>query len=696
MMFQSNTQKSQQGIALIMVLGFLAVLSILAVSFAITMRTERLASSVYVDGVKARQLLYVAMTRAVDEIDYELVTSGNVMPTDADGQKVIWSTGGPVVSNFLYAGEATNYIPAAAVSSLDDARWVTIDDPDGNPAGRIAFAAFDISGLVDINGVVDQFNETNLHAAAFSALPDAPEIASFSTITSEWVRFESTGEIDQSGILSGSQYPRNFTVYSRFETNAFPLFNIQGDENYLQTEQATVLARFTDAGIPAAVHNELFDNLIDYVDTGGVPQDLNSCCTEAVPMINEIIISNVVNVVAPPGGMGPNQLQQTVWLTVETAYPFPAANAVNGQFFVRVNDLNYTITPPPNFPQPYPTAVFPMNGNGFDPSDFSFEVAANSFNIGTITAPFSPGPPMNMTINSVDIEVIDPNGDVVDQVTAVGQWSATPLAVPPAPPGGPYYLYRYSSVTDPRLNYDGAQWINTPITWADVNANANANEGWSTMYVRNGPIENVAELGFLSLGTGPWETVRLYDDGAGGAIHRVLDYFMVSNTAHARGGCINMNSSNTNIIGSLLNDCAIQLYPGEDPPSGGTVTEVQGHGFGNAFVGLPGQGQFQLSSVIGDGNWFQVAFATDAEREMIIHNRHDLFRWRQNLYAVIIAAQSGKDRNSDGDIEENEVTGESRAFFILWRDPVATEHPAPHIAPTAVNKSFIRFFRYLY
>jgi len=53
------------GVALIMVLGLLTVMVLMAVTFAITMRTERLAAGNYADNVRARELVQVGLARAM-------------------------------------------------------------------------------------------------------------------------------------------------------------------------------------------------------------------------------------------------------------------------------------------------------------------------------------------------------------------------------------------------------------------------------------------------------------------------------------------------------------------------------------------------------------------------------------------------------------------------------------------------------
>ena len=67
-----NYNYHQQGVALIMVLGLLSVMIIMAVSFAIAMRTERLAAGNYLDSVRAKQLVRGALHLAMADIHQKL------------------------------------------------------------------------------------------------------------------------------------------------------------------------------------------------------------------------------------------------------------------------------------------------------------------------------------------------------------------------------------------------------------------------------------------------------------------------------------------------------------------------------------------------------------------------------------------------------------------------------------------------
>jgi len=107
--------KSRQGIALVMVLGVLTILTLLAVSFAVTMRTERLAAENYIYVVKARHFLNEALARAIFEADESMVNGNQFYPDFYDPTVPLTNAfvslgGGEGPKDLLY-GEAESFIP---------------------------------------------------------------------------------------------------------------------------------------------------------------------------------------------------------------------------------------------------------------------------------------------------------------------------------------------------------------------------------------------------------------------------------------------------------------------------------------------------------------------------------------------------------------------------------------------------------
>jgi len=181
-------EQKKQGIALVVVLGMLAVLTIMAMGMAISMRTERLASQSYLDMVNARLCCHAALADSmqfVDEMlaspktpgvhlvspnyryyfdekvtdkDYSVLPSIETYPKDPNAD---------YFTNSLIEGTATNFAPYYPFNywwvihnSRDsmvtrNAQWIhtTKSLPDGTVVtnGRYMYMLVDVSGTVDLN-----------------------------------------------------------------------------------------------------------------------------------------------------------------------------------------------------------------------------------------------------------------------------------------------------------------------------------------------------------------------------------------------------------------------------------------------------------------------------------------------------------------------------------------------------------------
>jgi hypothetical protein len=168
---QSQRHNPRGGVALIMTLGLLAVLTLLAVAFAIAMRVESIAARNYANLVRARHLVYTSLTRAIDDIDrtcgganypdWDLYLPNGVRDALASG----WD--GSALTNIceFMSGEATNSIAPVLLSEAEavTAYWrnVLVNNMiDGSSVaqtnGRIAYLIVNSSGLLDANFIGGQ------------------------------------------------------------------------------------------------------------------------------------------------------------------------------------------------------------------------------------------------------------------------------------------------------------------------------------------------------------------------------------------------------------------------------------------------------------------------------------------------------------------------------------------------------------
>ncbi|MBU0677529.1 MAG: hypothetical protein KJ626_05375 [Verrucomicrobia bacterium] len=715
--FHSSRRDSRDGIALVMVLGFLAVMVILAVSFSISMRTERIASSSYVEVARARQFIDVALTRAIEDYDSDL-TGANLLYPDFVVKKSTDSGGSPLSTN-IFVGGVTNFVPVMFHTSATAAHWLPIDDPDtGEAIGRFAYLIFDCSGFLDANfaGRSNRLDGADGYQISVADLypPDVVSSNSFRTLTSTYKRFDGLREL---ALLGGASTwsggnPRYFYVYSRFASNRVhntpptPVNSggripLDVTDTVLNGLETNVEAKLTACGVPNP--SEVFENLLDYVDADIIPNQpdnataLASFNTERVPMINEIVMSNqVVYTQVPDGSGGMNNVYtHNLYVTVETWYPFPTDSTV--PFTINVAQPTIGVIPPGS--PLTPVAIAPGPSPAFTPKAFSFYT--NTFLVGTV-APVNPAPVIvGIAGSTLGAITVTTGGSTVDSVTYGPAFpNLNVVSFTPADPvGSKKGSSEGISVIDPRMNYNSTHWAGAGLTLGQVNLNATGAEGPSTMFVRDGPVSNVAELGFLSVGS-PWRTIALYNNAAGGGnpLHPVLDYFSGVDERKIRRGLVNINTPFPEVLTAVLNNAPIQDYPGGPVlaalEAGAAVAQQADEIAANikSLTTLPTGQNVAGSSVIGKttglANLKTALGLTDSQVESVIANTHRLFRYRQNLFLVVMAAQAGKDRDNNR-ITDSEVTADQRAVALVWRDPVDEDGDGYY--PT-----FVRFFKWIY
>lgn len=207
---------SQQGSALLVVLGFLSFMVVSAVAFAIWMRTERVPSSALRRTVANRYLVKAALAQAMSRVDdairshafpgawsksdqgtvyrdengcaYDWWESRVFMPPDPEGDGT--RVGDP---NSRYAPvsdtvsvlnlEALGYLPPAIANDvrlLARSSWAAKWDYFNFDAGRYAFCAVNVSDLLDINKMAADSPRTSAPAVRAEQSDDKPKPSRFS------------------------------------------------------------------------------------------------------------------------------------------------------------------------------------------------------------------------------------------------------------------------------------------------------------------------------------------------------------------------------------------------------------------------------------------------------------------------------------------------------------------------------------
>lgn len=240
----------KQGIALVIVLGFLSILTIMAVGFAISMRTESLVSAAHSESISARQFASTAMARAL--LDIESSVSTNCYPNFTAGDSafadVLYVSGGAGAVDDPDLSGMIEYVPGAlsndVASASADAGWKVISDAEGVAIGRISYVVANCSGFLDAN-YVQHTNRCSGRSTAEIVPITGGDIAHdfsddssasncFSTVGNKWKKLVDQREVAHaySSFENGKDMPDYLFPfsYSPARTNDIPVVLDQTDD----------------------------------------------------------------------------------------------------------------------------------------------------------------------------------------------------------------------------------------------------------------------------------------------------------------------------------------------------------------------------------------------------------------------------------------------------------------------------------
>jgi hypothetical protein len=236
-------------------------------------------------------------------------------------------------------------------------------------------------------------------------------------------------------------------------------------------------------------------------------------------------------------------------------------------------------------------------------------------------------------------------------------------------------------------------------------------------HVANTNLQSVGELGFLPLGR--WFSVNLYDhghavtydmvpSGAGKGYHPVLDYFTLRDpAAGATRGLVHAASAYSNVHATVMNQMPINEWKGAGAnrvsaaadivdlakwyyDRCGGVTKLSELAWiwsgvphlGNQGGALPaGTDPANVLSRITGGDFGEL------ERESVIRNTAQLYTTRQQLFTIILRADSFSAKYGFQDLKRGNVMSTAQAVAQIWRDPMPNadgRHPC-----------FVRLFKIL-
>ncbi|MGI6087617.1 MAG: hypothetical protein ACOYCD_06700 [Kiritimatiellia bacterium] len=708
MLNQSNNRRS--GIALVMVLGVLSLMVLMAVSFAISMRTERVAAGNQLDTVRARQLAQVGLVRAMDFLYEECgssLTNYNQIYPNWDVEVSYTSQAASVVAVDFLKGSASNFVPRAlwdAAATISDTNasdnhagkyWihVTSETPDSanpdhivtNLIGRVAFMILNCSGLLDANfvGGADRGIGTNPVEIALENLPD---VASSSFVTERYrnVRYETQAELNE---LVGTNFiATNLFIYSRapagyYTNNGTTLvgtqINLAGELNDIKGRGEQIIGAFENAGFDSGQAGLLFTNLLLYLDLeaanigpksqfkndpNGEVIALSNAFVARVPMVNELVLETTVTCTdedKPVPGENTYKSETQIW--VELWYPFFAPN--NASVTVRL-----------------PLGAAPYNGIGAPSAEEmpatvpERDFAVTKHTVASATFTGVAGAQHTLGVSNLSVEVLA-GAHIVDKVFPYRDLSMTITL--PANQHGKTSAGVVLECVDPRFNWDPNdlnKWVvqgnNSTgkinlATTTFLGANQDYDKSWEMYVASASPLQSVGELGYLAYDI--WRTLKLYGPGA----HPVLDYFAIETncgdfvTNVIWRGRVNPNTTNRAVLTALFDNMPIDEYPGQTNPAPQRLG-LQHAEYVADFI-IRNRSYTNLSDIC-RLNWENEGFPdpsfaeNELRREAFLRNTTGLLSTRGQVYTVLIEAHLA----SGGNIPRN--PSRQRAVAVIWRD----------------------------
>ncbi len=684
-----------------MVLGVLSLMVLMAVSFAISMRTERVAAGNQLDTVRARQLARVGLVRAMDQLYRECgrdLPDSNLVYQEwaVTNSYAVNPTNTPPV-DFL-KGSASNFVPrslwdaAVAVSdtnaSANSNYWISIisevKDPNDsdhgttNLIGRVAFMILNCSGLLDANfvGGADRGIGANPVEIALTNLPEMFGAAgvTFLNDRADLVRFETLEELNELNDYAST----NLSVYSRAPAGYYTndATTLVGTQVNLGGELADILARrelivgtLTNADFDPNQAGLLFTNLLHYLDKDAEngPQDygvgggeFSNAFVAPVPMVNELVFENTVTCEKlDDTAVGVHRYKIDTALWVELWNPFVASAPhvptihLSGQSYGGIAQVS-----PANFPC---DPVYPG------------QFLVRKCDFGTATFQSGSGP-IDVGVSNLSVEVRRAAINLMDLVFPYRDLRVT-IDLPATEGAQAAELFVMECV-DPRFNWDPndlTQWqvqgnqpstgkINLATTtfWADP-----INQGCDKspeMYVAcSNQLHSVGELGCLVYSN--WSTIKLYGPGA----HPVMDYFAIETncdefvTNVVWRGRVNPNTTNREVLAAVFATMPVDEHPWQN-----AADRLDWNQAGEVADFIIEHGPYTNLSDVCRLDWGNAAFigiaTNELQREAFIRNTSGLLSTRGQVYTILIEAQVA----SGGNIPRN--PSRQRAVAVVWRD----------------------------
>jgi hypothetical protein len=699
-------QKYRTGSALVIVAGAITVLIILVVAFTVAMRHQRLRAWHATSYVQVKQLCNIGLNYALEDINttmegYCYPFWGNKKP--AYTSEAMCSDGDSPCSNIINYTVLTSVVPASvwmdASQAVASCKWMNIRTGDDSATnGRIAYLVVNCSGFLDANvvgGGTSTFR-TNISEIDLSGLNDISDTNTFFMDRFKHRRYETFDELCK--LNSGVNLPvSNLFIYSyegsdeqyfittnklgtpfselrsRFcinritEYNGYTNSGIDGtlytsDSNFMGQYWMPLTNIFVEAGLSGAEATNVAWALVNYLDPDRLPVCdspypwQEPCACEDVPLINEIVLSEVA-------------LEVTNYFyrfTVELWFPFyPGKVIQDDNFTLQIGIFTNDITDiGENEIMNSATWLFTSNIT-------NMEFGSSNEFLCVSTPPLSfpqhsriglPNPENTNLVNTFYFlaRVLKDNIPV-DEAMGYRKGDTT----------GRWRLKRFDTpscfeVADPRLNSGTNFWVNTGTnnTLGRINSICDpwANNGQGLpVYHANRLMRNIGEIGYIYRSLS-WQSVQLTDYDKGAAL---LDMLTVHLTNTPRHGLVHISTSHDEVIKTLLHNVYIGPLVTNSVLTNRCLTESEidmllsamdrnGMNFRSVFGNMGVDSNF--SEWKPDGLHKSGILKEDFIRQFV-----EFLTFRQNIFLIIVAAQTLAPAS-------DAVTSEAKTMSLVYRD----------------------------
>ena len=293
------------------------------------------------------------------------------------------------------------------------------------------------------------------------------------------------------------------------------------------------------------------DVMADYASEGYVPNNLQGLSFKRVPMINEVVISNTVQLIDADTGDSGAYLFIRSYVNIETWYPFEEPTNMP-PFEIRIGEegvfMSQLIPPYPGLQDNFTlvgatqAAITPGHtGYGLDG-----EYRVTTFTYEAHTHVNCPSCPELFHLLAIELQIANPievilDGQVVDQVIA--NWPSTAFRflgnISGAIDSGMEIPLGHAvsmSANDPRINWDPVQrWMQTMPTLGEMNATVHGLH-WPEIHLpmrcAQRPFESITELTNLIYRVDlPWQTISIDPEEWWNHLH-IVDRLTVTPDSH--------------------------------------------------------------------------------------------------------------------------------------------------------------------